>query len=124
MGAALRPLQVAVAALAIASAGLGIARVWPELGNQHDDYSAWSSYDIAHAAALHEHLDPVLFDRLRGLVPPGARYHLDIAGTRAPAFVIRTYAAYWLLPSTPVGSAAAADVAVRIRGDSVEVARP
>ena len=124
MGARLRPLQVAVAAVALASAGLGIARVWPELGRQHDRYAAWSAYDVAHAGALHEHIDPALFDELRRVVPPGARYHLDVSGTRAPGFVVRTFATYWLLPSTPVGSAREADVAVRVRGDSVEVVRP
>ena len=121
MGARLRPLQVAVAAVALASVGLGVARVWPELGREHDRYAAWSDYDVAHAAALHEHIDPASMDRLRQLVPRGARYHLEVSGTRAPGFVVRTFATYWLLPSTPVGSPAEADVSVRIRGDSVEV---
>lgn len=120
MAAALRALPLAVAVVALASVGLGVARVWPELGRQHDRYASWSDYEIAHAGALHEHLDPAQFDAMRRVVPPGARYYLDVQGTkRTPAFVIRTFAAYWLLPSSPA-TRADADGVLRVRGERAE----
>jgi hypothetical protein len=97
--------RTALALVALASIGLGVARVWPELGRQHDRYSRWSDSEIRLAGALHEHLDADRFERLRGYARPGVRYCLDAD------FVSRTFAVYWLLPAVP---ASCSDAGVRL----------
>jgi hypothetical protein len=99
--------RTAVALVALASIGLGFARVWPELGREHAHYATFSSYEIRHAGALHEHLDPAAFDQFRARVGDRQRYYLDAH------FIYRTFAVYWLLPAVPAASPAQADVTLR-----------
>jgi hypothetical protein len=104
-------VRLALALVALASVGLGFARVWPELGRQHEEYARWSDYDVAHAGALHEHLDATKFDRWRLQVRPGQRYWVDVPGING--FVYQTFATYWLLPAVPARTQAEADVVLR-----------
>jgi hypothetical protein len=97
----------AVALVALASIGLGVARVWPELGRQHARYATFSTYEIRHAGALHEHLDPQAFDYFRVRVGGRQRYYIDAN------FIYRTFAVEWLLPAVPAVSPAKADVTLR-----------
>jgi hypothetical protein len=99
--------RYALALVALASIGLGFARVWPELGRQHDRYASWSARDVQLAGALHEHLDPRAFEQFRARVRPGDRYYLDAN------FIYRTFAVGWLLPAIPVGSPDQADVRLK-----------
>lgn len=87
--------RTALALAALASIGLGFARVWPELGRQHDRYARLSDREVRLAGALHEHLDPRAFELFRARVAGHATYSLDAN------FVYRTFAVYWLLPAVP-----------------------
>jgi hypothetical protein len=100
-------VRYALALVALASAGLGFARVWPELGRQHDRYARVSERDARLAGAIHEHLDPRAFERFDTRVGTARRYYLDAD------YVYRTFAVYWLLPAVPVQSPADADVRLR-----------
>jgi hypothetical protein len=94
-------------ALAVASIGVGVARVWPELGRQHDRYAQLDDREVRLAGAIHEHLDPEAFERFSERVAPGDRYTLEAN------FVYRTFAVYWLLPAVPAESPGEADVRLR-----------
>jgi hypothetical protein len=87
--------RTALSLVALASIGLGFARVWPELGRQHERYGRLSPREVALAGALHEHLDPAAFGYFRARVGTQPRYSLDAN------FVYRTFAVYWLLPAVP-----------------------
>jgi hypothetical protein len=99
--------RYALALVALASIGLGFARVWPELGRQHEHYAHLSGREVALAGAIHEHLDPEAFEQFAARVGPDDRYVLDAN------FVYRTFAVYWLLPAVPAESPADADVRLR-----------
>jgi hypothetical protein len=111
-----RAALAVLAAVALGSIGVGFARVWPELGRHHDRYAAWSADEVAHAGALHEHLATRPFDAWRAAIRPGSRYYVDVpAGPTA--LVYRTFATYFLLPSTPAATPAEADVVLAYRTD-------
>ena len=87
--------RTALALVAAASVAFGLARVWPELGRQHDRYARLTPHDVELAGAIHEHLDPRAFARFRERVAGHDTYSLDAD------FVYRTFATYWLLPAVP-----------------------
>lgn len=119
-----RAAAAVLAAVAVTSTGLGLARVWPELGRQHDRYASWSDERVAHAPALHERLPTAPFDLFRrALAGREVRYYVDVPvggpgqllTTRS--LVYRTFATYWLLPSVPVADPREADVVLGYRAD-------
>ena len=117
-----RAAAAAVAVVALASVGLGLARVWPELGRQHALYASWSDDRAERAPGLRERLPPAPFDAFRAAITPGSRYYFDVPaggveGLTNRGTVFRTFATYWLLPSVPVDSPAQADVVVAYRAD-------
>jgi hypothetical protein len=117
-----RRAAAVVAAVALASAGLGLARLWPELGRQHDRYAAWSEEQVAHAPIRHERLPVVPFDAFRAAITPGSRYYVQVPdGSRqlltTRGGVFGTVATYWLLPSVPVDDPRKADVVLAYHAD-------
>jgi hypothetical protein len=107
VGLARRSLPLAVTALALASAGVGFARVWPELGRQHDRYAHQSRRDVVYAGAIHEHLDVARLERWRAQVRPDDRWYTSVD------FIDRTFLTYLLLPAVPAESPADATVVLR-----------
>ncbi len=87
--------RTALALVALVSIGLGLARVWPELGRQHDRYAALDNREVELAGAIHEHLDPQAFLQFRAELGARRTYSLDAN------FIYRTFAVYWLLPAVP-----------------------
>ena len=111
-----------LAAVAVASAGLGAARLWPELGREHDRYASWSDARVAHAPILHERFPTAPFDAFRQAIEPGSRYYVDVpeGGGRlltTNGGVFRALATYWLLPSVPVADPRRADVVLAWQSD-------
>jgi hypothetical protein len=104
-----------VCVVAIASTGLGLARLWSELDREHDRYRGFDAYEVAHAAALRDQLPLRPLDAFRAAIAPGSRYYLDVReggesllSTEGEA--MRQFATHWLLPSLPVESPRDADV--------------
>jgi hypothetical protein len=118
-----RAALAVLAALALASAAAGVAKVWPELGDQQARYRTWSDAELAHAPAVHERLPIPVFDAWRAAVGPGVRYFVDLRRGRnrvdelRNGLVYRTFATYWLLPATPVATPEQADVVLAYRTD-------
>ena len=118
-----RAALAVLVAVALASAGAGVAKVWPELGSQQARYATWSDAQLAHAPAVHERLPIPVFDAWRAAVGPGVRYFIDLRRGRTKVdelrngLVYRTFATYWLLPATPVDTPAQADVVLAYRAD-------
>jgi hypothetical protein len=118
-----RAALAVLAALALASTAVGVAKVWPELGDQQARYRTWSDAEIAHAPAVHERLPIPVFDAWRAAVGPGDRYFVDLRPGRnrvdelRNGLVYRTFATYWLLPATPVDTPRQADVVLAYRTD-------
>jgi hypothetical protein len=118
-----RAAAAVLVALALASTVAGVARVWPQLGDQEARYAGWSDAQIAHAPAVHERLPIPVFDAWRAALRPGDRYFVDLRRGRdrvdelRNGLVYRTFATYWLLPATPVDSPRDADVVLAYRVD-------
>jgi len=107
VGLGRRSLPLAVAVVSLASAGVGFARVWPELGRQHARYAGATPREIVYAGAIHEHLDVARIERWRAEVRPTDRWWTD------ENFIYRTFLTYLLLPAVPADSRADATVVLK-----------
>lgn len=107
----------ALAAALAASALLGGATTWRELGAIHDRWRDVPHADAARAPALRAGVDPRPFEAAAGRLARGDRYFVHTPPGDARVFVdegtvVRTYAAYALLPAVQVADPADADVVV------------
>ena len=118
-----RAAAAVLAAVALASVGLGAARLWPELGRQHDRYASWSAPHVELAPALHERLPTEPFLAFRAaLGDRRLRYYVDVPTGASELLttrggVFRTFATYWLLPAVPVADPRRADVVLAYGAD-------
>jgi hypothetical protein len=100
---------------ALAAVALGLRHAWPELSKARTPLTGPAA---ERAAAVHEQLPVMLFDRWKARLRPGQRWWLAVPagapeGLTNRGGVYRTYALYWFLPNLPARSEEAADVVFR-----------
>lgn len=110
--------HAAFIAFAVASTVFGFARTWPHLTLERERYERLTE---ARAARLTSER-PVLrqlFDFYKQQVRPSDRYFVQApASAQHPsAYVVRSYAAYWLLPAVEVTNFRLASVILSYKAD-------
>lgn len=123
-----------LAALAAASALVGLPHVWGDLEGLHDRYGSQTRSEAEHEAGTHHHFDAAGWDFFRAQVGKRERYYLETPKGEGRGFVdegtvARTYASFWLLPGIQVTAPGEADVILSYkappatRADCLDAAR-
>jgi hypothetical protein len=111
-----------VLVLAVVSAGLGVAKVWPALSDARSRETGLSKTQAKQAIWRESPLPPALYDFWRAQLRRGERYFVAVRPTGEQSLVkpiiVRAYAAYWLLPAIEVRAVRQAKVVLTFRVDA------
>ena len=115
--------RAAILACAAVSIGIGLPQTWHDLGREWARYEGLTAREAALVPARNEGLPVAALEAFRRAVRPSDRYVVEApAGRRVgfanEGFVLRSFAAYWLLPAIPAATRADATVVLRYRGDA------
>jgi hypothetical protein len=117
----IRLAAAALAAIALASAALGAAKIWPRLADERARWADATPAEAARAIWSESPLPPALFDFYRAQLRPGDRYWVQARPAPETSLekplLVRSYAAYWLLPAIQVRRLADATAVLSFRAD-------
>jgi hypothetical protein len=111
----------------MASAAVGAAKLWPQLSRARSREVGLSKAQAARAIWRESPLAPALYDFWRSQVQRGDRFYLaakpESAQSLEKPLIVRSYAAYWLLPAIEVRAARQANVILTFRVDPARFGR-
>jgi hypothetical protein len=100
---------------------VGAVRLWPELSRARSREAGLSRAQAARAIWRESPLPPSLYDFWRSRVRRGDRFYLAARSESARSLerplIVRSYAAYWLLPAVEVRRPQRANVILTYRVD-------
>jgi hypothetical protein len=114
-------VATAYAAVALASTAFGASKVVSHLTHERHRYAGFSEAQAERAIWEESPLRPAVFAFYRAHLRPGERYWVQARPAGPQSLVrpllVRSYAAYWLLPAVQVRRLADADAVVSYRAD-------
>jgi hypothetical protein len=123
-----RALAAAAIAIALASAAVGAAKLWPDLSGARARDAGLSKAQAARAIWRESPLPPALYDFWRSRLRRGDRYYVAARQESEQSLekpnIVRAYAAYWLLPAIQVRHPRRANVVLTFRVDPGRFRRP